>query len=67
MALVICAVLLAGFWAAQRLLGFWPALLCFLFIALDPFHIAHSRLLHLDGGGRSGLPHKVACSLSDSL
>ncbi len=34
---------------AWRLFGLVPALLGFLFIALDPFHVAHSRILHLDG------------------
>jgi 4-amino-4-deoxy-L-arabinose transferase-like glycosyltransferase len=34
---------------AQRLLGLAPVFLGFLLIAFDPFHVAHSRLLHLDG------------------
>jgi 4-amino-4-deoxy-L-arabinose transferase-like glycosyltransferase len=34
--------------AAVRLIGFWPALLGFLLIASDPFHIALSRVLHVD-------------------
>jgi hypothetical protein len=41
--------LLLAFWAAARLFGFWPAAVGFLLLAADPFHIAHSRLLHLDG------------------
>jgi 4-amino-4-deoxy-L-arabinose transferase-like glycosyltransferase len=49
MALAITGLLVTTFWAARRLLGFWPALAGFLLIATDPFHIAHSRLLHLDG------------------
>lgn len=47
--LVITFVLIAAFWAASRLLGFWPATIGFLLIALDPFHTALSRLLHVDG------------------
>jgi 4-amino-4-deoxy-L-arabinose transferase-like glycosyltransferase len=38
-----------AFLFARRLFGLAPALLGFLLIAFDPFHIAHSRLLHLDG------------------
>lgn len=38
-----------SFLYAKRLLGRLPAILGVLFIAFDPFHIAHSRLLHLDG------------------
>jgi hypothetical protein len=34
---------------ARRLLGLLPAFLGFLLVAFDPFHLAHSRLLHLDG------------------
>ncbi len=33
----------------MRLLGLWPALSGLGLIAFSPFHIAHSRLLHLDG------------------
>jgi hypothetical protein len=49
MVLAITAVLAAAFVPAVSLFGFWPALVGFLLIAADPFHIAHSRLLHLDG------------------
>lgn len=49
MVLAITLVLAVAFWQAARLFGFWPALTGFLFIALDPFHVAHARLLHLDG------------------
>jgi 4-amino-4-deoxy-L-arabinose transferase-like glycosyltransferase len=38
-----------AFLCAWRLLGLLPAFLGFLFIALDPFHIGLTRLLHLDG------------------
>jgi 4-amino-4-deoxy-L-arabinose transferase-like glycosyltransferase len=41
--------LLLGFLYARRLIGALPALVGFLLIALDPFHLALSRLLHLDG------------------
>lgn len=42
-------ILALAFLYARRLLGTFPALLGFFLIALDPFHIAHTRLLHLDG------------------
>ncbi|MGH2535198.1 MAG: glycosyltransferase family 39 protein [Thermomicrobiales bacterium] len=42
-------VLTGAFLCAVRLLGRWFAFAGFLLIALDPFHMAHSRLLHLDG------------------
>jgi hypothetical protein len=38
-----------SFLVAARLLGILPALLAFLLIAFDPFLVALSRLLHLDG------------------
>jgi len=37
-----------AFVSAIRLIGIVPALLGFLLLAFDPFHIAHSRLLHPD-------------------
>jgi hypothetical protein len=49
MVLGIVATLGAAFLVALRLLRVLPALLAFLLIALDPFSIALSRLLHLDG------------------
>ena len=49
MALGSAVALGAATFFAARLFGFWPALLGFLFIALDPFHLGLSRLLHLDG------------------
>ena len=49
MALALTVIFVASFAAALRLLGFRTALAGFLILALDPFHIAHSRLLHLDG------------------
>ncbi len=45
---VILALMLA-FLIMVRLVGWGPALLAFLLIALDPYFIALSRLLHLDG------------------
>ena len=38
-----------AFLCVWRLLGLLPAFLGFLLIALDPFHIGLTRLLHLDG------------------
>jgi hypothetical protein len=45
----VVIVLAAAFWCAVALVGFWSAVIGFLLIAFDPFHIAHSRLLHQDG------------------
>jgi hypothetical protein len=49
MVLGTAAALGAAFLFAARLIGLWPALIGFLLIALDPFHVALTRLLHLDG------------------
>jgi 4-amino-4-deoxy-L-arabinose transferase-like glycosyltransferase len=49
MVLAITGLLIAAFWTASRLLGFWPAMVGFFLIAVDPFHVALSRLLHVDG------------------
>ena len=38
-----------AFFIAQRLLGLLVATVGFLLIAFDPFHIALSRMLHIDG------------------
>ena len=46
---IITLALLASFGFARRLLGLAAALLGVGLIGLAPFHIAHSRLLHLDG------------------
>jgi hypothetical protein len=46
--LAITVTLTVAAVAAARLLGFWAALLGFLLIAGDPFHIALSRVLHVD-------------------
>jgi hypothetical protein len=45
----ITLALLAAFPYARRLIGFWPAWVGFMILALDPYHIAISRFLHLDG------------------
>ena len=45
----ITLALLACFWLARRLMGFWPAFFGVALIALGPFPVAHARLLHLDG------------------
>ena len=41
--------LVLSFLFARRLFGMLPALVGFLLIAFDPFHIALSRVLHVDG------------------
>jgi 4-amino-4-deoxy-L-arabinose transferase-like glycosyltransferase len=48
-AALITLTLLGVFWAALRLVGFWPAFLGVGLLAFTPFHVAHSRLLHIDG------------------
>lgn len=47
--LSIIVVLALAFLQAVPLVGFWPAAIGFLLIAFDPFHTAHSRILHQDG------------------
>jgi hypothetical protein len=42
-------VLVIGYFYARKLLGLLPALVGFLLIAFEPFHLALSRLLHMDG------------------
>jgi hypothetical protein len=49
MVLATTVALALAYIYAQRLLGLVPAFIGFLLIAFDPFHVAHSRLLHLDG------------------
>jgi hypothetical protein len=48
-AIAILAALALAYLAAVRLTGLLPAFIGFLLIAFDPFLIALSRLLHLDG------------------
>ncbi len=47
--LLIVLALTLSFVFAWRVWGLWPALIGSLLLAFDPFHIAHSRLMHLDG------------------
>lgn len=46
---IITLALLACFYFARRMVGLRAALLGVGLIAFAPFHLAHSRLLHLDG------------------
>jgi len=46
----IC-VLVIAFFVTSRAIGLLPALVGFALLALDPFHVAHSRLLHVDATG----------------
>ncbi|MBV7336089.1 glycosyltransferase family 39 protein [Chloroflexi bacterium TSY] len=46
--LINVLVLLVAFLVSIRIVGLTPALIGFLLIALDPFHVAHSRFLHTD-------------------
>ena len=47
--LTITISLVIAFALSVPVSGLWPSLLGFALIAFSPFHIAHSRLLHLDG------------------
>ena len=48
--IVVNALVLVGIVAlAWRLAGFWPALLGGVILALDPFVVAHTQVVHLDG------------------
>jgi len=49
MILLHLMALVFGFLYARRIFGLLPALIGFLLIAFDPFHIALSRVLHVDG------------------
>ena len=49
MVLGIVSAHMLAFLAAIRIIGWWPAWLGFSLLALDPFPISLSRLLHLDG------------------
>ena len=42
-------ILALAFYYAVRLIGLTPAFIALLLIAFDPFHLALTRLLHLDG------------------
>jgi hypothetical protein len=43
------ALLLLSFWIVRRTIGNLPAILGFFLLALDPFHIGLTKVLHLDG------------------
>lgn len=45
----VTLTLLAAYYFARRLLGTIPAFLGIIFIALDPYHVGHSRLLTHEG------------------
>ena len=47
--MIVVITLVTSFWLAIRLVGLWPALIGFIFIAFDPFHVGLTRVLHLDG------------------
>jgi 4-amino-4-deoxy-L-arabinose transferase-like glycosyltransferase len=47
--MIVVITLLTAFWLAFRLVGGWPAVIGFIFIAFDPFHVGLTRVLHLDG------------------
>jgi hypothetical protein len=47
--ILIAAALLIAYLVLDKLVGRLPAALATLFVALDPFYIAHTRVLHLDG------------------
>ena len=49
MALLNVILLAAAFWFSRRLFGVWPALIGFLLIALEPYHVGITQLAHLDG------------------
>jgi hypothetical protein len=49
LAIVVAASIVAIYLLVKRLLGHSVALLSAVLIALDPFYLAHSRVLHLDG------------------
>jgi 4-amino-4-deoxy-L-arabinose transferase-like glycosyltransferase len=60
----ITVVLAMAAVAAMDLFGFWGALVGVLLIASDPFHIALSRLLHVDGMASSLMLLSVLALLS---
>lgn len=49
MVLQTMLALLLALYLLTRLLGFWPALAAVVFLALDPYFIGLTRLMHLDG------------------
>ena len=49
MVIVNSLVVLALFWCLMPMVGRWSAAFAVLFLSLDPFHIGHTRLVHMDG------------------
>jgi hypothetical protein len=49
LALVDTFILLLAYWYARRMIGLGPAFIGFALIAFDPFHLALTRIMHLDG------------------
>jgi 4-amino-4-deoxy-L-arabinose transferase-like glycosyltransferase len=49
MILMASILLLAAYWLVRKVIGFIPAILGFFFLALTPFHIGMTNILHLDG------------------
>lgn len=49
MVLETTALLLLSFWMVRRIIGNFPAILGFFLLALTPFHIGLTKILHLDG------------------
>ncbi len=49
LALVHTAILLLAYWFTRRIIGVGPAVIGFALIAFDPFHLALTRIMHLDG------------------
>jgi hypothetical protein len=49
LAIVNTIIMLLSYWFARRMMGVGPALIGFALIAFDPFHLALTRLMHLDG------------------
>ncbi len=56
-------LLMGAFWIARKLVGVWPALVGFLLIAFDPFHITHTQIIHVDGFLGSGMFFAVVAFL----
>ena len=49
LAILNTIILLLAYWFARRMMGVGPALIGFALIAFDPFQLALTRLMHLDG------------------
>jgi len=46
---ITALLLLASYWIVRKIIGFIPAILGFFLIALTPFHVSLTNVLHLDG------------------